>query len=309
MIDPATLILGVASAASSPTIPPPQGPNRGPLEGVVEPAMPPPTDPVDEPTASTSILPDGLSIDLSATWTSAYVFRGYVQEDRGFIFQPAVTLGWAIADETADAPGIGVYFTNWNSIHGVDSSAQRSPRSWYEADYIVGAALGWRGWTLDAAVSWYTSPSDAFDTTCELDVLVAHDLPDDTWYGAVLGDPYALLAVELDNRNVGSNRSGNTYLELGAGPSFDVTDDVGVSVPVSVGLGLRDYYIDSDGDSEFFGFVSVTPTVSWAIAEGDFGALSLDAGVSIQFLGNAARASNDGDDTLVVGFVGLGWSF
>jgi hypothetical protein len=306
VIDPVLLVLGATTVATEPLIPPPQGPNRGAVEST---PLPPPVDVGESPEPPTSSLPDGVSLDLSLTWTSAYVFRGYMQEDVGLIVQPGLTVGYDLMDETAAAPSLGVYFTNWSSVQSVGTSAQRSPQDWYETDLIVGAALGYRGWTLDTAVAWYLSPSDAFDTTCELDVLVSYDLPDETWYGTVLGDPYALLAIELDNQNRGSNRNGNTYLEIGAGPSFTVSDDLSLSVPIAVGLGLHDYYFDDEGDSELFGFASVTPTISWNVAEGDFGAITLDAGVGVQFLGEGATASNGGDDTIVVGFVGLGWSF
>ena len=71
-------------------------------------------------------------------------------------------------------------------------------------------------------------------------------------------------------------------------------------------FGPNDDQVDDDGDRELSGFVSITPTLSRAVADSCHAALALKAGISVQPVWRGAPATNRHDDTLVVGFIELG---
>ena len=81
-------------------------------------------DNVDAPTTSFS---DRLSLDISVDWTTAYYFRGIIQENRGVIVQPAVEVGYAVNEN------VSVFIGTWNSFHDAATGSTDSdrPSSWW----------------------------------------------------------------------------------------------------------------------------------------------------------------------------------
>lgn len=250
-----------------------------------------------------------LSFSVGADITSAYFFRGYLQEDSGFIFQPWAEMGIAIVDGEENSPGVALTFGNWNSFHSEKTGAtEENVRAWYESDFYAGLTLDWDSFSLGVSYTVYTYPSSSFNTVQEIGVTAGISLPEDTTLSKVLGDISLGVFVEVDNSNVATTEA--VYAELGFGPSFDIFNErATLSVPVTIGLSLDDYYIGPDGDDDLFGYASIGTDVGVPLGAGSYGAWTLNVGCTMLFFGSAAEAANAGDDFEVLGYLGLSFSY
>ena len=220
------------------------------------------TDPVNQ---------GNFSFSLGADITSAYFFRGYLQEDEGFIFQPWAEFGVAVVDAVDNSPGVSLTFGNWNSFHSEKTGAtEDNVRSWYESDFYGGVGLEWDTFSLGATYTAYTYPNSDFNTVQELGVTAGFSLPDESVFKKVLGDISVGVHVEVDNSNVNSDEA--IYAEVGFGPGFDIFDEKAtMSIPVTFGFSLDNYYVDSDGDDDLFGYASVGVDVAIPLESGSYG--------------------------------------
>jgi hypothetical protein len=251
-----------------------------------------------------------MHLDAGVEWTSAYYFRGLLQEDDGFILQNWIDLGIDLyeGDNWTMAANIGI----WNSMHGETDTAGTTDditEHWYEADLYAGLAFEVEAWTFGVSTIYYTSPSDAFSSIVELDFTCAYD-DRDLWGGDFALNPSVTLAIETHD----DGGSEDTYLELGIAPgcTWDIDDNTAVdfTFPVTVGLGVDDYYIDAGGDDDFFGFLQVGADASMALPLPDrYGMWSLNGGVHLLFLGDAAEDTNGGDDFEVIGRLGVSLAY
>ena len=102
--------------------------------------------------------------------------------------------------------------------------------------------------------------------------------------------------------------SGGTYVEAGvapgiADPSFTVT------FPIKLGMSLNDYY-ELGGVDHPFGFLSLGAMASVPIGRTtSYGAWDLHGGLEFLSLGDTPEAFNGGDQSKLVGFVGVGFSY
>ncbi|XAL99409.1 hypothetical protein OT109_17735 [Phycisphaeraceae bacterium D3-23] len=246
-----------------------------------------------------------LSLEITLDVVSQYFFRGYEQQDSGFIFQPGATIGVPITD------GVGAYFGVWESFHSVSTmGAPTGPKSWYEQDVYAGVTIELTDiLTLDLNYTGYFSPSDSFSDIHEIGVGLA--MADTGQFGEdVTFEPHVFVAFEVQD-NGGTE---DTYLELGGTFGFDINEDISASVPVVVGLSLDDYYTDATGDNEVFGYASVGffVTVPMSVildSEEWVGAWDLTAGVTVLFLNDDAGLTDDvtgsSDEFQVFGSIGL----
>lgn len=250
-----------------------------------------------------------LSFSLGTDVTTAYFFRGYLQEDQGFIFQPWVELGVTLIEGVDNSPGVSLTFGNWNSFHSKKTGATESNvRSWYESDLYGGITLDWDAFSLGASYTVYAYPNSDTDTVQEIGVSAGFSLPDDTIVNTVLGDISFGVYFEVDNSNVAADEA--IYAELGFGPSFDIFDEKAtLSIPVTLGFSIDDYYDDPSGNDDFFGYASCGADVSIPLGSGSYGDWTLKLGGNLLFLGSAAEAANRGDDFEVVGYIGMSFSF
>lgn len=259
-----------------------------------------------------------VGIDAGIDVTTHYFFRGALQEDQGLIIQPWGELGINVFD---DNPGpvhsVDVYAGIWTSFHEEQTGAMTDadgPDSWYEADLYVGTSIGLpANFSADLAYIAYTSPNDAWNTIEEIDLGLSFDdseLWADTGFAL---SPSATLAFEIDNTLLGTDEG--VFLGLGIEPSFDLVDSadypITLAVPVTVGLGLDNYYEDMTDDNETFGFASIKPTLSTPLSfmPRDYGEWTLSAAVEFLFLGDTNEALNNGDDFEAVGTLGLSLSY
>ena len=236
-----------------------------------------------------------------------YVFRGIVQErDPKLTLWPYGDLGIALWSGDGGLKSLGVNFGVWNSLQ-TGSSGVEGPtkRLHYEENFYATLALRFGGGvSLGSTFTAYSSPNNFFTTVEELSFKVskAHMLA-----------PYGLLALELSDdgqADEGSNKG--TYLELGIGPSWPRGGaGLRLTVPVKVGLSLKDYYEGPAGD-EKFGFFEAGGLVTLPITgvSSRFGSWNVHGGADVLFLGGESnsllRLLNSGDRSKLVGLFGIG---
>lgn len=281
-----------------------------PEKPISKPNAEPASDPLVMPAADDE-GPNGgkLSVSGGLDWTTAYFFRGYNQEDTGLILQPYAQITASLVDE--DDLTVSAYIGTWNSVHSKHTGASSSPNSWYEQDVYGGVDVGLGPVTIGAIYTYYTYPSDAFETIQEIGGKISFD--DSVFWGEdaiITLKPYVAAYLETSD----GNGSEDAYGEVGIQPSFDIGDTgVTLAVPVALGLSLDDYYIDpGSGDNEVLGFVSVGALASMPLPiPSDYGSWSLTGGVQYIYLfSDGLQAANDGGtDYELLAKVGVSFSY
>jgi len=222
--------------------------------------------------------------------------------------------------ETGPINSVSAYGGAWNSVHGEESFADTtgSVDVWYEADLYGGVSMGvFDDWTLSLTHTSLTSPNDGFGTIHELAGTVEYD--DSGLLGDLALSPYATIIGEYDGQADGGTDEG-IYLEIGGGPSFTVIESrdypVTLSVPLTAGFSLGDYYETPGGDDDAFGYFDIGLDFSMPLAfMGErFGSWETYAGVHFITLGNnaasfGAPAITDGEDDFVYGTFGVSFSY
>jgi hypothetical protein len=223
-----------------------------------------------------------LSFTFGNDFTTAYFFRGILQERDGFITQPYGEIGIKLY-ESEDGPvkGFSLFAGSWNSIHGEQTLNVSGPDNWYESDAYGGAKLNMFGNT-EAKLSYiaYTYPNGAFPTVQEIDASVG--LNDSEWLGAFALNPSVLVAAEIDKTALGTNRG--WYMQLGVRPGGTLiehdTYPLSIAFPVNLGLSLSKYFDLSSTDDDTFGFLQAGAVLSVPLAfiPEDYGSWSASAG-------------------------------
>jgi len=250
----------------------------------------------------------GLTLTGGVDYTTAYFFRGYNQEDTGLILQPYVTITASLVSN--DDFTLNAYVGTWNSFHERKTLNQGSNSSWYESDLFGGIDLVLGNFTIGTVYTFYTYPNGAFETIGEVGFKAAYD---DTDLMKRMGinfafKPYAAVYIETSD----GNGSEDTYAELGLAPSFALGETVTLSVPMTLGLSLDDYYFDDDGDNETLGYAAVGLFASIPLPMGErFGERTLTGGVQYIYLfADSAEAANDGGkNDEILGKVGISFAY
>src|SRR4029453_13480928 len=105
--------------------------------------------------------------------------------------------------------------------------------------------------------------------------------------------------------DAGSNKG--TYAEFGVGPAFPLGGGKAtLTIPVKVGLSLKDYYEGAEGDSKF-GYVDVGGliTVPLTGVPSSFGSWNIHGGVDFLGFGDTTKAFNKGDGGQVIVMGGI----
>lgn len=246
-----------------------------------------------------------VSLNFGATVVSKYIWRGYLIEDQGFMFQPYAEIGFQLLKPETDGDlAINATLGTWNSLHSEHTgSTGGNVMIWNESDLYGSVAFGWDHYTVGVVYTFYNYPNNSnANTVQEVGFKVGFNLPDDQWYGKWLGDPSVGVYVEVDNSNVGQDDA--AYFELNFGPSFDLfAGKATLSIPATLGLSLNNYYVGAQ--HETFGFFSFGASLEIPLASGEFGKASLTGGVSCLVLGKTTEAIDHGDSFDAYAFVGL----
>lgn len=186
-----------------------------PFAPPIELKAPPPIDP-DAPGSR-------LSVTAGVGYVNAYFFRGILQEEDGFIFQPYLDIGVSLIER--DGWSLGLILGTWSSIHGDTGTAAdgSSLPNYYELDLYGGASLSLGRVTAQVLYIAYVSPSDAFDTIEEIDLSLGWDDSDAPLLGPFTLTPSLTLAFEVgDDDALGDDPGG--YAELAIAPAYTFGD-------------------------------------------------------------------------------------
>jgi hypothetical protein len=256
------------------------------------------------------------SFTVGNDFTTAYFFRGILQERNGFIYEPylesALNLYEGDGPVTSVSAGLGLWF----SLQTEKTFASGSgPGNLYEMDVYPSLTVGWQG-GLETTVTylWYTSPNGAFDTIQEVTLGLTYD--DSELLGPFAIGPTATFGFETGNSVLGTTKGG--YFELAGGPSIELSlpldDDhkypVTTTFPLAVGLSLYDYYADGNSN-QTFGFFSfgVNAGIPLAFIPEDYGAWSVNAGINVLVLSQTLKNINLGDGAYPVGTLSLNLTY
>jgi hypothetical protein len=275
-------------------------------------------------------------------YATAYVHRGYVHQEDGFILQPFVTAAgnWSGPDGCTVTP----YLTAFNSIQTIEPNTPASPTSTpitpvevcavlhhhssatatapartgigadeYQAEFMAGVLTDWRGLRLDVNYNLYAYPTGFFLPVQEIGGKVSYDLAM-LWREPQERSPWIVRPyVGLYRETVNRYDRQATYLEMGIEPAvrFPVWGcPMGVSLPLTLGMSPYDYYVDARGSNEFFGYWSLGAIASVPLpARAHCGSWYVTA--SVRYYGLVAESLRviAGNPDIVVGKVGLGFAF
>jgi hypothetical protein len=258
-----------------------------------------------------------LSISAGVDWTTAYFFRGIRQETEDLILQPYGELSFKLVDQAGALTSLSVTPGIWNSLHtgptGSDSPTASDPKVWYELDgYVRLSAVWWEDLTTYVLCTAYTSPNGLFGTVQELALGVAYN--DAKLLGPFALNPSFLVAFEVDGQADGGTDKG-VYAQIGVAPGYTFFPDskypLSLSVPLSVGLSLKDYYEFGTGSDDTLGYFSggVGLSIPLAFISPDFGKWLVKAGATVLYLADNLKTINDGDRVQVIGTVGLAFTY
>ena len=259
-----------------------------------------------------------VSFTVNNDFTTAYFFRGILQERNGFISEPSAEMSINLFKGDGPLTSVDVGMGIWFSFHSNKTGASGSgPSNLYETDYYPSLSLGWSpGLTTSLTYLVYTSPNGAFSTVQQLDLGLAYD--DSELLGSFAFGPTATFSFELDNTSFGDKEGG--YMEFAGAPGVDLSlpgDDeakypVTLSFPLAVGLSLYDYYESVEPThNQTFGFFSfgANAGVPLAFIPQDFGAWHVSAGINVLVLSQTLKQVNDGDNPWPIGTLSIGMEY
>ncbi len=245
-----------------------------------------------------------LAIDAAVRVLSAYVSRGFINEDDGVAIQPELQATYTFLERERWSLGaLAGAFASFHSEATDVNDPNRAVDRWFEV-------AGWLGLSLDVGAlsirPYYEvsqTPSGVGQRAQEFAVLVAWD--DAGWHERLSLQPRLLLVRETEDAADGGETG--TYLGLGLEPvvTFPVArlGDVRVWMPLELGLSLSDFYEDEDGRDDALGYGSVG---AFAALPLPFlpGATALELGVRRTWFGDHTRDAN-GDPGVWIGSVGV----
>jgi hypothetical protein len=257
-----------------------------------------------------------LSLSAGADVATAYFFRGIRQETDGWIVQPYGELGFKLYEGSGAFTNLALTFGTWNSLHGGRSGIEGSgsdPKSWYESDFYTRlSATFFEALTGQILYTAYMSPNDSFATVQEIAFGVS--LNDSAWLGAFAFNPSILLAKEVKNQaDAGSDKG--LYLQLGLAPgytfNFGTAYPVTLSLPILLGLSLKDYYEFGTGEDDTFGYfqMGLAASVPLAFIPASFGSWQLKGSANWLHLGDNLRAVNRNDRNEFIGTIGIAFTY
>lgn len=256
-----------------------------------------------------------VAFSLGMDFTTAYFFRGILQERDGFIWQPYGGVGITLY-EGAEGDFVNSLIFNvgsWNSVQSKQTLAVSGPANWYESDVITGFTLGMaEDFTANVSYIAYTYPNGAFPTVQELDASLAFN--DSEYLGAFALQPSMTWAFEVDNTAFGPNEG--IYLQLGAKPSVVLFEEaeypLTLALPLTVGLSVSNYYEEGPGgDDDTFGYfdAGIVASVPLAFISSDYGSWSASASFDVLALSGTLARANRGDGTFFIGKGGLAMAY
>jgi hypothetical protein len=235
-----------------------------------------------------------LSITFDNSFTTAYMFRGIMNERDGLIWQPSVELSLNVFEaEEGVVQSVDLGVGTWISFHTEETFGHDEM---YEVDYYPSLSVTWAGGITSAVTYYfYTSPNNAFETVEEIAVDLSYD--DSELLGAFALNPTATFAFETHRSSFGGTGKGAVF-ELGLEPGVEVElpcekgDEypIALTFPFKMGLSMDDYYKNGPDENTFgyarLGFHFGVPI---ACIPPRFGGWSVTNGFDLYFLGDSVH--------------------
>jgi hypothetical protein len=123
--------------------------------------------------------------------------------------------------------------------------------------------------------------------------------------------PYGVLAFELGDFGADGGVAKGTYLELGVGPAFPLGGGrATLTIPLKLGVSLKDYY-EMEGVDNKFGFFDIGALITLPLGGvgSQFGSWNIHGGADVLVFGDTTKAFNNGDQSKVVGLIGIGVTY
>ncbi len=247
------------------------------------------------------------SFDAGSDFTTAYFFRGFRQQDEGFISQPYGNVYYQLNDSVKLWAGV------WGSFHDQKQPGAIRSKHFYEFDASAGVEVATGPLTTGVTFIYFNSPSNAFDDIHEIEVKFSLD---DSKFSKSIGLPFALnpsFAINMETRDNGGTE--DVYAQAGIEPSFEGKIGqvpVTVSFPVTFGLSFDDYYTSRTLDNDFLGYISAGMSASTPIPMPLPGEWTLSASVQYLYLDSFSVRTvnrNNGDSSEVIGTLGIAVAF
>jgi hypothetical protein len=254
-----------------------------------------------------------ISLSAGADFSNAYYFRGILQTNKSFVAQPYADVTFNLYEGENGLNSVGATLGFWNSFQSRNTVDVSDPTAWYEVDLYGGFTFGlFDNWETGVTYTAYISPNNAFSTVQEISFSFSFD--DSELLGAFALAPSALLAVEVKGQADGGSNKG-VYLQLGVEPGFTLIESenypVSLSFPLTLGLSLSDYYQNSTGDDDTFGYfdLGVNLSVPLSFIPADYGSWEVFVKGDFLFLGDNLEAVNDGDSFEAIGTIGISLAY
>jgi hypothetical protein len=253
-----------------------------------------------------------ISMALGTDWVSDYYYRGILFQT-GDNVQQYIEVRFRLLEDEGPLTSLTLAGGNWNDFRTEGDTGD--PEWWFEANlYARLSALWWNVLTTSATFIYYDSPNDSFDP--KSDVTLTVSLDDSKWLGLFALNPSLTLAFQTHGQFVASADDDGIFLALGLAPGYTFFKKsklpVNLSVPVTFGFSLRDYYTLPNGDNETWGYFQGGPmlTASLNFIPKTFGQWALKAGVEFLNLGDNLKQINGQSDSFhTVGRVGLSMTY
>lgn len=233
------------------------------------------------------------TVTTGLDFTSAYLFRGILQESGGAIGQPYGDIAVSLKN------GITLDVGTWNSIHSTANVG-----NWYESDYFGSVTFTAGKFKPGLLYTSYTSPADRFSTVQELAGTLVYD---DSKSPFPLS-PKVVLAFELADGQADAGENKGTYLELGVKPGIKLAPKATLYIPAKTGLSLNHYYEGPTGDNTF-GYFDLGAQLSVPVASGKSGTLEVHGGIDFLWLGDNLKLLNSGDTLKPVSLIGFTFTY
>jgi len=244
-------------------------------------------------------------------FATAYVFRGMLRDDTRVVLWPYTEATVDLFQGREGLKSVTFHLGTWNSLHtGATGFNNGNGKLWYESDlYGTMAVRFGPDITVAATYTAYMSPNDSFSTIKEMAFKAAVD---DAGSLGVALRPYALVAFEMNTipgfRQADRGLNAGTYFEAGVAPGW-VDPDFRIEFPIKVGISLDDYY-ELAGVDQKFGFLSLAAIATVPLGGStSYGQWNVHGGMEFLSLGNTPEAFNGGDQTKVIGSIGIGFNY
>lgn len=210
----------------------------------------------------TSAAQDAASPDLQPRFSGSleiavsdkYIYHGYVLENQGAIVQPEIEVQGLFYSGPGWLTKASARLLVWGSFQSHESRDEASEvmvRSWYEVQVESGIVLEFaKRYSVSLSYVRFESPNNAFAAANAAELVFRID--DSDWLGPFALHPHITWFRPFPGGWESSDEG--SYFEIGIEPERSFGESkrpITISLPVTVGLGQKRYYL-----GEHFGFFS-----------------------------------------------------